>query len=76
MKISPPEVVIREFGGVRKLARLLGKNPSGISRWKRRKRVPTACQRRILELARERGVNITAEDLIMGRYLAPESASA
>lgn len=69
--MSPAEKVIEAFGGVRVLARLLGRNPSSVVRWRQPKAeggtggvVPSALQGRVLVLARERGLDITAEDLI------------
>lgn len=71
--MTPADIVISRFGGVRPLARLLGKDPSTIHRWKQPAekggldgRVPSAVQRRLLELAREHGVALTPADLVLG----------
>jgi hypothetical protein len=68
---SPAEKCIRAFGGVRTLARLLGRNASSISRWRKPQelggtggKVPSALQGRILMLAKAHGVSLVAEDLI------------
>lgn len=65
--------MIARFDGVRPLARLLGKDPSTIHRWRMPAakggldgRVPSAVQVRLLDLAKERGVALSAEDLING----------
>lgn len=69
--MSPAEKVITAFGGVRATARALGLDSSTVSRWHlpldRRGlggRVPSVHQARILRLAREVGLDITAADLI------------
>jgi len=64
---SPVELAIDMFGGVRKLARALNRDPAAVSRWQKSGIVPTAIQRRLLELAWERGIDITAHDIVFGR---------
>ena len=66
---SPVELAIDLFGGVRKLARALGRDPAAVSRWQKSGVVPTSIQRRLLELAWERGINITAHDIVFGREI-------
>lgn len=68
---SPAEKVITIFGGVRPLAREIGRNPSSVVRWRRPKEeggtggsVPSALQGKLLSLARARGLPLTADDLI------------
>lgn len=70
---SPADIVIARFDGVRPLARLLGKDPSTIHRWRMPAakggldgRVPSVVQVRLMDLARERGVALTADELING----------
>lgn len=72
--MTPAELVIERFSGVCALARLLGKNPSTISRWKKPREeggtgglVPSQSQARLLELARELGIDLTAAELVSGR---------
>lgn len=79
--LTPAAYVIREFGGVRKLARELGKSPSTVSRWPKPKqkggsdgRIPSDEQLPILELAKKRGLDVTPADLIYGRAAEPASA--
>ena len=69
---TPADKCIAAFGGIRSLARALDRNPSSIVRWRRSKdeggsagAVPSGLQGRILALAQERGLGITAEDLIL-----------
>jgi hypothetical protein len=71
--MTPADIVIARFDGVRPLARLLGKDPSTIHRWKMPAskggldgRVPSSVQLRLLELAREGGIALTADELING----------
>ena len=70
--ITPAERVITAFGGVRAVARAIGRNPSSVSRWRMDKqfggtggRVPGAVQALLLEEAKLAGVKLTAEDLIV-----------
>lgn len=75
---TPAEKVITLFGGVRPLARELGRNPSSVLRWRRPKSeggtggaVPSAMQGRVLALAKARGLPLSAEDLILdSEYVA------
>jgi hypothetical protein len=69
---TPADKCIEAFGGVRALARALDRNPSSVVRWRRPKdeggssgAVPSGLQGRILALAQERGLTLTAEDLIL-----------
>jgi hypothetical protein len=72
--LTPADYVIRAFGGVRPLARALGANPSSVSRWPKARAaggcdgaIPTAQQKKILDLAKIHGKDITEKDLISGR---------
>ena len=74
---SPADKVIALFGGVRPLARELGRNPSSVVRWRKPRAeggtggaVPSAMQGRVLALAKARGLPLTAEDLILGSEYA------
>lgn len=67
--IRPADLAVQALGGVRAMARLLGRDPSAISRWKLNGRIPSSQQQRVLELAWERGIDLTAHDLIFGRHL-------
>lgn len=68
---TPADKCIQAFGGVRNLAKLLGRNASSISRWRKSKEeggtggcVPSALQNRVLTLAKAHNVSLSAEDLI------------
>lgn len=76
-KVSPAEYVIKQFGGVRATARALS-TPSKkvwhgtVSKWLSVRRhgtkglVPARHHKRILELAKEKNLNIKPEHLIIG----------
>ena len=67
--ITPVDLAIDMFGGVRKLAKAIGRDPAAVSRWKKSGLVPTSVQRKILDAAAERSILITANDIIYGREL-------
>ena len=69
---TPADRCIEAFGGVRALARALERNPSSVVRWRKPKdeggsngAIPSGLQGRILSLAQERGLKLTAEDMIL-----------
>jgi hypothetical protein len=64
-RYTPASWTLKQFGGVCAVAKALDMNSSLVSRWGAR--VPTSRQAAVLEIARERGLDITAEDLIYGR---------
>lgn len=63
----PVEIIVKEFGGVRKLAKAIDRDPAAICRWRKTGVVPTSVQRKVLEVAWERGISITAHEMIFGR---------
>lgn len=65
-KLNPAEVVTSELG-IRPLARLLEVDPTIISRWKRRGLVPSEYHQRLIRVAAQEGVTLTANDLVFGR---------
>lgn len=65
--ITPVELAINMFGGVRKLAKCIGRDPAAVSRWRRSGLVPTQVQRKLLAAAAAREINITAHDIVFGR---------
>lgn len=69
--MKPANYVISIFGGVRPLARLLGVDPSVVSRWPAPKErrgqgglVPSKYQGQLLRLARRKRLPLKAEQLI------------
>jgi hypothetical protein len=77
MHLTPAEYVVEIFGGVRKAGVALGRTASSISKWKKSDknggcggRVPSRMQEVVLQVARIKKLDITAEDLINGRDVA------
>ncbi len=75
-RLTPAEYVIRTFGGATRLAKALGRNRSAVTKWPYPRRrdgcdgkIPTSLQKKILDLALERGLDVTPSDLICGRSL-------
>lgn len=65
--LSPSSYLVYRFGGVRKAAGAIGRDPSTVSRWAKSGRVPSSIQRQVLKKAKELRLDITAKDLIFGR---------
>jgi len=65
--LNPVQLIIREFGGVTKLARAIQRDPAAVSRWQIRGRIPTSAQQEIVVAARERDLPISMHDIIFGR---------
>lgn len=72
--MKPAELVIKKFGGVRALAKLVGVYPGTVSRWTAPKErngtggyIPVKYHRLVLELADQHGKNLTLEELCFGR---------
>lgn len=76
--LTPSKLVILLFGGVRPLARLLNKTQSSVSKWQKSDDgdVPGKCHRQILDIAKKRGIELTAEDLVFGRVIKKEKVAA
>ena len=65
---TPYEVLISEFGGVRSLARAIGRDPGSVNKWRKGDgTIPSSIQRKVLETAWEKGMKITAHEIIFGR---------
>lgn len=67
--ILPGALVPELFGGVRAAARALGCDASQVSRWRSSGRIPAWWQERVLAAAWQRGLDVTAHDLVMGRVV-------
>jgi hypothetical protein len=74
MHLSPAEYVIRVFGGVRRVAAAIGRDPGAVCKWRKSHAergtgglIPTGAQRALLAKAAELDLDITCEDLIRGR---------
>ena len=64
---TPVQILIKEFGGVRVLARSVHRDAASISRWQKSGLVPTSMQKKFLETAWDNNINISAHELIFGR---------
>lgn len=66
---TPVDYIIEIFGGVRALARGINQTHVSVINWRKSHNgaglVPTHIQGRILELARKRGLKLTADDFIV-----------
>jgi hypothetical protein len=72
--MSPAELIIKEFRGVRPLARKLGINPSTVCRWSKPNaeggtggNIPQRYFVPLLEIAKHEGRAISLNDLVFGR---------
>ena len=63
---TPYELVISEFGGVRELARQVGRDAGSVSKWRKQGTIPTSIQKKVLEKAWELNLNLSAHSIIFG----------
>lgn len=77
MHLSPAEYVIRVFKGVRATARVLGRSPSSVSKWTKSRanrgtdgQIPRAAMWPLLAKAREMELDLSPNDLLLGREVA------
>lgn len=69
--MDPAQYAVHVFGGVCALARAIGKTPGRVSHWRRTGRIASDnVKRKVLAVARERKLDITADDLLDGREVA------
>ena len=64
---TPYELCISEFGGVRELARQVGRDAGSVSKWRKQGTIPTSIQKKVLEKAWDLGYQISAHELIFGK---------
>jgi hypothetical protein len=62
--VNAAQHVIGKFGGPSSLARLIGKGPSTVQHWAKAGVVPSKWHGRLLALAQEQGISLSAMDLI------------
>jgi 3,4-dihydroxy 2-butanone 4-phosphate synthase/GTP cyclohydrolase II len=60
--MNAAENVIAKFGSQSNLAKIIGKRQSTVQHWAKSGTIPTKWQPLLLELAKEKGVNLTAQD--------------
>jgi len=58
------EQIVQKFGGQSALARLIGKGQSTVAHWVKTERIPAKWQPRLLKLAAERGLALSASDFM------------
>jgi hypothetical protein len=68
-RFTPAAFVIKQFNGIRPLARALNKTPGAIHKWSVTGTIPTSSQKAILKLAGERRIDIKPQDLVIGRQI-------
>lgn len=79
MHLTPGQVVLREFGA-KLAAEVCTVDPSAVWRWSQKKptgtggTVPSKHHGALMQAARERGLTLTADDLVTGRNVEPEAA--
>ena len=66
MKLSPAEVLIQTFGGLRATAKALNRDESNVWRWKT-SGIPAGIMRKVLEISRKKDLGLTLDDLWYGR---------
>lgn len=67
--------LVCQFGSQEALSAACGVTRVAVAQWKRRGNIPARHQRAILLAARERGLDITAEDLIGVERAQPTEAA-
>lgn len=65
--LNPVDLAIKFFGGVRRLARAIGRDPAAVSRWRKSGNIPSSVQKKLLQVAWDQGIELTAHDIIFGR---------
>ena len=66
-KLTPVELCIKEFGGIRPMARIINRNCGSICKWQKSGLIPTSIQRTVFEKICELNLDISPYELIMGR---------
>ena len=69
MYLNPGVCLVVAFGGVRKAARAVGRTPGAVINWKKTGIIPVKIQRLVLSMVHDKSIDLTAEELIMGRNL-------
>jgi hypothetical protein len=70
MLYDPAAWAVLQAGSALQLAKALGIYPYNIRHWRRQRAVPThRMQIRILAVAKERGWDITPQDMVVGREI-------
>lgn len=75
MYLTPPKLAVAVFGGVRALARAINRDPAAVSRWARGEHIPGHLLRLVHEKAKERGLELTCDELVYGAEVEQEVAT-
>lgn len=70
-----PDIFTR-LGGVRSMAQVLSEAPSTIQSWKSAGRIPAHKQPLVIERYAERGITVTAQEVVFPLDPAPAPAAA
>lgn len=66
--MTPVELCTSQFGGLRQLAKAIQRDPAAVSRWKSTHGcIPHTLQKKLLQAAWDRGLHISAHDIIFGK---------
>lgn len=65
--LNPVMTAIRLFGGVRALGRSVDRDPSAIIRWRGHGRLPAGMGAILLTVAKEKGIEMSCDDVVWGR---------
>lgn len=63
---TPAARIVAKFGGVRAMARTLGKPHTTVHSWAVTGRIPAHRQEEILKIAREKGIKLRPDDFFAG----------
>jgi len=62
--MNTAEKIVKKFGNQSTLARLLGKRQSTVQHWVKSGRIPSRWQKPLLDLAKSKGITLTAQDFL------------
>ena len=66
--MTPVELCTSQFGGLRKMAKAINRDAAAVSRWKNTHGcIPHSVQKKLLQAAWDRGLHISAHDIIFGK---------
>lgn len=73
--LTPAQYLIHTFLGLRRAARAVGIDPSNLCRWAQRPEgyIPAQVQLKVIKAAKERGVELTSDDIIYGKMIEDDN---
>jgi len=69
--MNPAQAIIQKFGGQSALAALLGKGQTTVQHWGKTGRIPAKWQGKLLQLANENGIELSAAEFMEAHHYAP-----